>query len=204
MLILVDLVQTHVFYLILLPTSIYIHVLIYRILIHHILLLVTITLFRELIIFLCQNHSVELWIIVTLLIIICFSDHVPLRLVLHIDVDYITVTSRPFSVKQAWYKATQCDIDTYKTRLDDILSHISLCDDMLDCDDQYCSVHKDEIVDLYKSVVNACIIASDHIPTTSPTTAKVMPGWNDGVKYLMRQYLGIISGKLMAALEQGI
>ena len=43
---------------------------------------------------------------------------------------------------------------------------------MLDCDDQYCSVHKDEIVDLYKSVVNACIIASDHIPTTSPSTAK--------------------------------
>ena len=36
-----------------------------------------------------------------------FSDQVPLRLVLHINVDYITVTSRPFSVKQAWYKATQ-------------------------------------------------------------------------------------------------
>ena len=29
---------------------------------------------------------------------------------------------------------------------------------MLDCDDQYCSVHDDdEIVDLYKSVGNACI-----------------------------------------------
>ena len=118
-----------------------------------------------------------------------FSDHVPLRLVLHIDVDDITVTSRPFSVKQAWYKATQCDIDTYKTRLDDILSHISLCDDMLDCDDQYCSVHKDEIVDLYKSVVSACIIASDHIPTTSPSTAKVMPGGNNGVKYLRDEAL---------------
>ena len=77
-----------------------------------------------------------------------FSDHVLLRLVLHIDVDYIIVTSCPFSIiKQAWYKVTQCDIDTYKTRLDDILSHISLCDDMLDCDDQYCSVHNDEIVD---------------------------------------------------------
>ena len=71
------------------------------------------------------------------------------------------MTSRPFSVNQAWYKATQCDIDTYKTRLDDILSYMSLPYDMLDCDDQYCSVHKDEIVDLYKSVVNACIIASD-------------------------------------------
>ena len=110
-------------------------------------------------------------------------------MMLIIDVDYITVTSRPFSIKQAWYKATQCDIDTYKTRLDDILSHISLCDDMLDCDDQSCSVHKDEIVDLYKSVVNACIIASDHIPTTSPSTAKVMPGWNDGVKYLRDEAL---------------
>ena len=60
---------------------------------------------------------------------------------------------------------------------------------MLDCDDQYCSVHKDEIVDLYKSVVNACIIASDHIHTTSPSTAKVMPGWNDGVKYLRYEAL---------------
>ena len=54
---------------------------------------------------------------------------------------------------------------------------------MLDCD-QYCSVHKDLIVDLYKSVVNACITASYHIPTTSPSTAKVMPGWNDVVKYI--------------------
>ena len=57
--------------LILLPTLIYIHVLIYRILMHHILLIITITLLQELIIF-CQSHSVELWIIVTLLIIICF------------------------------------------------------------------------------------------------------------------------------------
>ena len=55
---------------------------------------------------------------------------------------------------------------------------------MLDCDNQYCSVHKDEIVDLYTYVVNACITASDHIPTTSPSTAIVMPGWNNGVKYL--------------------
>ena len=36
------------------------------------ILLITITLLRELIIFLFQNHSVELWITVTLLIIICF------------------------------------------------------------------------------------------------------------------------------------
>ena len=56
-----------------------------------------------------------------------FSDHVPLRLISHISVDYITVTSRTFSVMQAWFnKATPCD-------------------HMLDCDDQYCSVHKDEI-----------------------------------------------------------
>ena len=51
-----------------------------------------------------------------------------------------------------------------------IFYHISLCDDMLGCDDQYCLVHKDEIVDLYKSVVHACIITSDHIPTNSPNT----------------------------------
>ena len=54
---------------------------------------------------------------------------------------------------------------------------------MLDCDDQYCSVCLDT------SVVNVCIIASDHIPTTSPSKAKVMPGWNDGVKYLRDEVL---------------
>ena len=118
-----------------------------------------------------------------------FSDHVPLRLILNISVDYITVTSRPFGVKQVWYKATQCDIDTYKTHLDDILSHISLCDGTLDCDDQYWSVHKHEIVDVYKYVVNSSITVSDHIPTTSHSTAKVMPGWNDGAKYFRDEAL---------------
>ena len=39
-----------------------------------------------------------------------------------------------------------CDIYIYKTRLDDVLSHILLCDSMFDCDDQCCSVQKDEIV----------------------------------------------------------
>ena len=131
MLILVDLVQTHVFYLILLPTLIDIHVLIYRILMHHILLLITTTLLPELIIFLSESFSRAMDNHL-------FSDHVPLKLILHISVDYIPLTSRPFSVKQAWFKATQCNIDTYKTRLDNIL----------DRDDQYCSVDKDEIVDL--------------------------------------------------------
>ena len=36
--------------------------------------------------------------------------------------------------------------------------HISLCVYMLDCNDQYCSVQKDEIVDLYKFVVNALLL----------------------------------------------
>ena len=107
MLILVDLVQTHVFYLILLPTSIYIHVLIYRILMHHILLLITITLLRELMIFFVSESFSRAVDNCNIIDNHLFSDHVPLRLVLHIDVDYITVTSRPFSVKQAWYKATQ-------------------------------------------------------------------------------------------------
>ena len=56
-----------------------------------------------------------------------FSDHVSLRLVLHIGVYYITVTSPPFSVKQAWYKATQCDIDIYIKHVLMIFYHIYPC-----------------------------------------------------------------------------
>ena len=55
-----------------------------------------------------------------------FSDHVTLRLILHISVDYVTMALRPFSVKQPWYKATQCDIYTYKTPLL-LLYHIYHC-----------------------------------------------------------------------------
>ena len=60
-----------------------------------------------------------------------------------------------------------------------------MCDGMLDCDDAYCSVHKDEIVDLYTYVVNAYITASDHIPTTSASTLTLIPSWNDGAKMLL-------------------
>ena len=90
---------------------------------HHILLLITVTLLRELIIFLFSESFSRDADNCNIIDNNLFSDHVLLRLVLHISVDYITVTSRQFSVKQAWYKATQCDINTYKTRLDDILSH---------------------------------------------------------------------------------
>ena len=36
---------------------------------------------------------------------------------------------------------------------------------------------------------NKYITASDHIPTSSPSTAKVMPIWKDGTKYLRDEAL---------------
>ena len=70
MLILVDLVQTHVFYLILLPSNLYTCIDLPNTNAQYTLINYNKSTLR--IDHFLKNHSVELWIIVTLLIIICF------------------------------------------------------------------------------------------------------------------------------------
>ena len=59
---------------------------------------------------------------------------------------------------------------------------------MLYCSDYNCIDHKEELCELYNTVINTCITASDHIPTTS-NRIKVKPGWNDNVKQLKEDAL---------------
>ena len=48
-----------------------------------------------------------------------YSDHIAVKLCLHIDMSYIVVVDRPYSVKQAWYKAGEADIAHFQLNLDD-------------------------------------------------------------------------------------
>ena len=102
-----------------------------------------------------------------------YSDHVPLYLKFHIDVLHVPGLKQPFTVKQAWHKASEQDVNLYKNRLDDLLSKIQVDDEMLHCRDVNCTNHKDMISELYNTVIPSCITASDHIQTTTRGTKRL-------------------------------
>ena len=43
------------------------------------------------------------------------------RLKFYIDVLHVPEQKQPFTVKQAWHKASEQDVNLYKDRLDDLL-----------------------------------------------------------------------------------
>ena len=119
-----------------------------------------------------------------------YSDHVPLRVVLDIDIEQIIdVEERPFTIKKAWHKASDQDIASYKYKLDSLLSDLDIHDSILHCNNYNCLLHREELCTLYEAVINACIKASEHIPNTSGPAPKIKPGWNDQVKCLREDAL---------------
>lgn len=118
-----------------------------------------------------------------------YSDHVPLQLSIDIDIHHVETVERSFDVRKAWYKASEQDIVKYKCRLDELLNEISLCDSVLHCKDIYCTIHREQLCEIYSKVIESCIIASDHIPNTSGGVNKSKPGWNDNVKPLQDEAL---------------
>ena len=62
-----------------------------------------------------------------------YSDHIAVKLCLQIDMNYIVEIDRPYSVKQAWYKASDADIAHYQLKLDDHLNNMYIDDQLLHC-----------------------------------------------------------------------
>ena len=118
-----------------------------------------------------------------------FSDHVPVQLSLGIDVEHVSVVERPFVARLAWYKASEQNIYTYKYKPDEQLSNVHINNSILHCNNRFCDQHKDEISTVYNYVINACIIASAHVPKTSSHSNKVTPGWNDNARKLREDAL---------------
>ena len=115
-----------------------------------------------------------------------------------IDMSYIVEIDRPYSVKQAWYKASEADIAHYQLNLDDHLNNIYIDDQLLHCKDINCRRHKRDISMYYAQLIDVCPSASDSIPITSSRSHRSKPGWNDNINiYVMIPYYGIISGKLI-------
>ena len=76
-----------------------------------------------------QENIIECSIIDTHL----YSDHIAVKLCLQIDINYIVEIDRPYSVKQAWYKASDADIAHYQLKLDDHLNNMYIDDQLLHC-----------------------------------------------------------------------
>ena len=70
-----------------------------------------------------------------------YSDHVLLYLKFHIAVIHVPEQKQPYTVKQAWHKASEQDVNLYKDRPDDLLSKIQVDDEMFHCRDINCAHH---------------------------------------------------------------
>ena len=111
-----------------------------------------------------------------------YSDRVPLYLKFYIAVIHVPEQKQPFTVKQAWHKASEQDANLYKDRLDNLLIKIHVDNEMLQCRGINCTHHNDIKNELYNSIIFPCITTSDHIPTTTRGTKKIKLGFNKGVK----------------------
>ena len=61
---------------------------------------------------------------------------------------------------------------------------------MVYCKDHTCTKHRDNLCEIYSSVIDSCVTFCQHKPTNSSyRPSKVMPGWNDQVQQLKEQAL---------------
>ena len=96
----------------------------------------------------------------------------------------IVEIDRLYSVKQAWYKASDAVTAHYQLNLDDHLNNMYIYDQLLHCKDINCMKHKRDISMCYAQFIYVCSSASYSIPTTSSRSYRSKPGCNYNIKYL--------------------
>ena len=84
-----------------------------------------------------------------------------------------------------WSKATEFEINNYKTNLDRYLHDINVPWSAIQCNSFFCINHKNEIETFYDNIVSACIKASElHIPMKKKSEKNkkaAVPGWTEYV-----------------------
>jgi len=94
-------------------------------------------------------------------------------------------SSRVFTNKPAWYKATTEHISLYKATLRCNLAKMSLPVSVLLCNDFMCKdcQHADILNKYSNDIIQCCLdAAQSSIPSTSPRVdSKTIPGWNEYV-----------------------
>ena len=105
------------------------------------------------------------------------SDHSSLGITLNVNVSYIEYIQQDNDTL-LWSNASDAHIERYKHELDTLLSSCIVPTDALYCTDHFCSKHNFMIQDFHDSIINACIQASQCIPTKK-CNRKYIPGWNE-------------------------
>ena len=115
-----------------------------------------------------------------------FSDHVPIRLELNINVLHLQTKLRIQKTNVAWHNCSDVHIANYKIELDKQLECIDLTDDSTLCTNYRCQSHNQYFSEMYNNIVHWCIFASNTtLPMTSDrlhTDNKLIPGWNEHVQ----------------------
>ena len=96
------------------------------------------------------------------------SDHVPLCIELRLPIDInLLAESRQFEPKPKWHATTPTMISNYNHKLDELLSTITVSDDIINCYDLQCDRHYTFIESFQADIVSAMInAAKDIIPYT--------------------------------------
>jgi len=86
--------------------------------------------------------------------------------------------------RRAWQKATEHNIDQYRSELDKLLSKVIIPSDTILCPDVMCTdeSHRTDIDNLCSDMIQCCLRAGrTHVPSNR-LKARVVPGWKDEVK----------------------
>ena len=114
-----------------------------------------------------------------------FSDHLPLKLTLSIDVESLTTVERNFRPCVAWHKCNDTHLSNYRDKIDKILLKlINPNHEALRCTNKNCVEHNTYISNLYNAIIKACAEASEAcLPHNSHAGGKrIIPGWKEHVQ----------------------
>ena len=113
-----------------------------------------------------------------------FSDHIPLKMSLNIDVEFHKTHMREFNPSVAWYKCKEDNIKQYKNEMDTLLLQINPNHEAWGCRNFKCNKHIEFIQETHAKIVKILHEASGKtLPHTSQKKdIKIIPGWNEYVK----------------------
>ena len=119
------------------------------------------------------------------------SDHNPISMVFRFEsVEYDLADREENSDKcqnYDWGKVDDICIDNFKFILDDMLCTVNLRDEVIQCNDLFCTDHKEFILDYINEIIQVISIASDiAIPKLSKNKNNgkpALPGWNRYVRF---------------------
>ena len=113
-----------------------------------------------------------------------FSDHVPLKLELNINIMYLKEVPRAFVPTTVWQKCSLVHEQESVDTLDSLLLRVNIESESIKCKNVHCNNHKDSISELYNDIIRYCLDADKVLPKTSSTQRQqnVVAGWNEYVK----------------------